>query len=159
MKDKFHILQVFGEKEAKDLVIRATNKLRKSLGDDKPLSKKGALLREKCLSAPPAYGKLLSELLSIFMEEEISIENLIKDTPFVLWAAVVPISNNNSHNYEMGSVILMQINDKGGNLKAIRNDGLLGNHIQLKQSSIRPANDKEIDKFISNLYEMIDDDC
>ncbi len=66
---------------------------------------------------------------------------------FIPLAAIVPLSNPNSHNYAIGKVAVAQNTSS----TLYRQNGTFGNSMSTLKTSLRPATEKEIQHFVKGL--------
>jgi hypothetical protein len=73
----------------------------------------------------------------------------------VLFACVVPIDNQNDHNYEAGEPVLVVMTHGGPVGYGLRADGTVGNKLPAEHGCIRPAYPEEIDEFLAKINEAL----
>lgn len=156
--------------ELDEVMKKVQEVTRKSYTNDippstKPLSDKAKRIHE-VLNAKQLTGikQELGTLLSILLDE--TVTPLTKNSHFQVGLAVVPVSNPNGHDYELGKVALFL--EMGDRAYHIDEDGdfFSGNHLPYAgvdlsyvdtadpyelTPDVRPATDKEIEKFFITL--------
>jgi hypothetical protein len=131
-------------------LISQTKKGFGSADDKTGLSKKGQRLKNYIQQSHfDGYGPQVAGLISILLGEKIEVsDNRYRDPRFVKGACVVPLKNENSHNYPLNKVAVVGINNCSSLLKDA--DGVeYGNNIGNSEGALRPATEAEIKEFVS----------
>lgn len=73
------------------------------------------------------------------------------DCIFIPGMIVIPTTNDNNHNYDLGEPVMIMYMDHGFSLRRIGG----GNHLPAERSSIRLATINEIEKFYSYMKKCL----
>jgi hypothetical protein len=123
---------------------------KKGFADDKTgLSKKGQSLKNYIQTHFNGYGTQVAGLISILHGEKIEVaDNRHTDPRFVKGACVVPLKNENGHDYPLNKVAVVGTNNLVNLLKDA--DGVkYGNNIGNSEAALRPATEAEIKEFVA----------
>ena len=157
------LFQLYGESKSIEMVLEATGKLRQTVLENQKeeiiLSPKAMKLKEQCISFGPDGGKW-AKIISIIIDEDIRVQDSTEVYNSIRFAALVPKTSYDGHNYHIGLPYFMFMKHENSTdiiqmIRAIKHDGILGNNIKPYIKSNTIASDELIISSLKGLFKRV----
>lgn len=157
------LFQLFGQENSLNMTIKATNSLRKmteKVEEMDSLSPKARKLKELCISYGPSGAKL-AQCFSIVLGEEITIDDLNKNLPFVKFACIIPTTTKEGHNYKVGEPMFMIVCCSGNKecpdmIRCLKCDGGIGNNYIPVERITTIATEEQVIQTINKIFKNLE---